>query len=111
MFDREVIEQARAVADQAAVKAGEYNGTLGEIKHWIVEHFGENGLLAAYIAGGVVLIVLLSRVAKLGFSALKYLVVPSVVLAGLASYFMGLSFAVALPVTVTICSLVLLFKG
>lgn len=111
MLNPELIAQAKEFADKAVVKAEEYNGVLGEAKHWIVQNFGENGLLAAYIAGGVLLLVLLSRLAKISFNALKYLVVPSVVLAGLASYFMGLNFAVALPVTVTICSLILLFKG
>lgn len=111
MLNPELIAQAKEMADKAAVKAHEYEGTIGQARQWILDHFGQNGLLAAYVAGGVVLIVLLSRLVKIGFSAVKYLVVPSVVLAGLASYFMGLNFAVALPVTVTVCSLILLFKG
>lgn len=111
MFNAELIAQVREFADKAAARAHEYEGVIEQARQWIVDHFGQNGLLAAYIAGGVIVILLLSRLAKIGFNALKYLVVPSVVLAGLASYFMGLNFAVVLPVTVTICSLVMLFKG
>lgn len=111
MRNLELFAQARELADRAALKVQEYESIFGQARQWIVDHFGQNGLIAAYIAGGVILIVLLSRLVKIGFSALKYLVVPSVVVAGLASYFMGLNFAIALPVTVTVFSLVLLFKG
>ena len=111
MFSPELIAQAKQMADKAATTAHEYEGVFGQARQWIVDHFGQNGLLAAYVAGGVILIVLLSRLASVSFKAVKYLVVPSIVLAGLASYFMGLNFAIALPVTVTICSLLLLFKG
>ena len=111
MPDMELLTQAKELAETAATKADEYSGVLGSIRELILEHFGHNGLLAAYVAGGVLLLVLVSRLFKISFAALKYLVIPSLVLAGLASYFTGFSFAVSLPVTVAACSLVLLFKG
>lgn len=107
----EMLQQAKELADQATAKANEYSGVFGQAKHWIVAHFGENGLLAAYVALGVIALVLVLRVAKTSFNALKYLALPALILAGLASYFWNIDFAVSLPVTVTACSLLLLFKG
>lgn len=107
----ELLSQARELADQAAVKADEYAGVLGQAREFIVAHFGLTGLYATYITLAVLILFVVSRLAKLTFSALKYLVVPSVALAFLASLFLPFSFAMALPVSVTVCSLFLLFKG
>ena len=63
------------------------------------------------MALGVIALVLVLRVAKTSFNALKYLAVPALILAGLATYFLQVDFAVSLPVSVTACSLLLLFKG
>jgi hypothetical protein len=37
--------------------------------------------------------------------------IPAVALAFLATFFLNCSFIVALPIAVTVCSLLLLFKG
>jgi hypothetical protein len=106
-----LVAQARELVDEATVRAEEYSGVLGQAKGFIVEHFGQNGLIAAYIVLAVLILFIVSRLAKLTFSAVKYLVIPSVALAFLASFFLPFSFAAALPVSVTVCSLFLLFKG
>lgn len=107
----EIISQVKATADQATLKADEYSGLLGPVKEFIVNHFGENGLLAAYLIAAVLVLVVVSRLIGIGFKALKYMVVPAVVMAFLASVFLPFSFVMALPVTATSCSLFLLFKG
>lgn len=107
----ELLSQVRALADQATVKADEYSGVLGTAKQYILEHFGEAGLIATYIALAVLVLFIVSKLAKLTMSAVKYLVIPAVALAFLASLFLPYSFAAALPVSVTVCSLFLLFKG
>jgi hypothetical protein len=106
-----MLNQAKALADQASVKAEEYSGILGTAREFIVEHFGETGLIATYIALAVLVLFVVSRLAKLTFSAVKYLVIPALALAFLASLFLPYSFAAALPVSVTVCSLFLLFRG
>ena len=107
----ELLSQAKQIADDAAVKAEEYSGLLGQAKGYILDHFGQTGLYAAYITVAVLLLFVVSRLAKLTFSAVKYLVIPAVALAFLASVFLPYSFAITLPVSVTVCSLFLLFKG
>lgn len=107
----ELFSQVQLLADQASVKADEYSGVLGAARQYIVDHFGESGLLATYIALAVLVLFIVSKVAKLTLSAVKYLVIPAVALAFLASILSPYSFAAALPVSVTVCSLFLLFKG
>ncbi len=111
MPDLDLLGQAAEFVEKASTSAEEYSGVVESIKAMIVGQFGENGWIAACVAVVVLALVLVTRLAKISFSALKYLVVPSIVLAGLASYLLGFSFVVALPVTVTACSLVMLFKA
>ncbi|PWB73094.1 hypothetical protein C3F09_05670 [candidate division GN15 bacterium] len=84
---------------------------LSPLKQMILDQFGWPGLMAAYIAGGVILLLVVWRLTKLTFAAIKYLVVPSLGLALIVSLVSPYSFAAALPVTVTLCSLLLLAKG
>jgi hypothetical protein len=111
MLTPELLAQVKQVADRATVKAEEYSGVIGSAKGYIIDHFGQNGLYAAYVASAVIILFLVSRLAKLTFSAVKFLVIPSLALAFLSSMFLPFSFAAALPVSVTVCSLFLLFKG
>ena len=111
MPSTDIINQVREAADKAALKAEEYSGAVSSAKGFIVEHFGQNGLIAAYVLSAVVLLLLVSKLAKLTWSAVKFLAIPAVALAFLATFFLNCSFVTALPVTVTVCSLVLLFKG
>ena len=106
-----MLSRLKAVSDDLSGHAEEYSGLLGSAKQLIVQHFGENGLIAAYIVLAVLILFIVSRLAKLTFSALKYLVVPALVLAFVGSMVLPYSFAMLLPVTVAGCSLVLLFKG
>ena len=84
---------------------------LAPLKAIILERFGQTGLVAAYVATAVIGFLILWRMMKITFAAIKYLILPAVGLALLASWCLPYSFAVALPVTVTLCSLVLLVKG
>ena len=111
MLTPDLLSQVKRFTDEATVRAEEYSGVLGSAKGYIIDHFGQNGLYAAYIAAAVIVLFLVSRLAKLTFSAVKYLIIPSLALAFLASLFLPFSFAAALPISVTVCSLFLLFRG
>ncbi|MBU0984339.1 MAG: hypothetical protein KKA42_10750 [candidate division Zixibacteria bacterium] len=106
-----MLNQVKNLADEASIRAEEYSGAVGAAKGYIIEHFGQNGLIAAYIALAAIALFVLSRLAKLTLSTVKYLVIPAIALAFLASVILPYSLAVTLPVSVTLCSLVLLFKG
>ncbi len=111
MSGGELLTQVKQVADDAAKRADEYSGVLGSIQGVIIEHFGQNGLYAAYILAACFILFIVSKLAKMTFSTLKYLIVPAVILAFVGSLFVPYSFPALLPVTVTVCSLFLLFRG
>ncbi len=111
MSNGSLLAQAKAIADDAARRVDEYSGVIGSVQRLIVEHFGQNGLYAAYIVLAAIVLLIVAKLAKITFSTLKYVVIPSVALAFLGTFFVPYSFPALLPVTVTFCSLFLLFKG
>lgn len=111
MPDKALLAEAKQIFEQANVSIEHYSGILGQVQRLIVDNFGETGLYAAYISIAAVSLLLVWKLVKLSLSALKYMVVPAVGLAFIGSFFMPYSFSSLLPVTVTGCSLVLLFKG
>jgi hypothetical protein len=106
-----LMNRFQELEQQTKLAAEEYSGVLGSVKGLIVEHFGQNGLYAAYIVITVLVLVLVSRLGRITFSTLKYLVIPALALAFVGSIVSSYTFIGLLPVTVTGCSLVLLFKG
>ena len=84
----ELLSQVQAYADQAVARADEYSGGLEAAKAYIVHHFGETGLIATYIALAVLVLFVVSRIAKLTLSTIKYLVIPALALAFLTSIFL-----------------------
>jgi hypothetical protein len=92
-------------------KLGDVLGGLAPVKEAIVGQFGQAGLVAAYIALGVICLLVVYRLLKITFAILKYLVVPAVVLALVGTLILPYSFVFLLPITVSFCSLVLLFKA
>jgi hypothetical protein len=106
-----LIAQAREFADNAAESVDEYSGVLGTIQQTIVEYFGQTGLYATYIALAALVMLVVWRLTKVTFAALKYMAIPAVALAFIGSFFLPYSFVALLPATVAGCSLILLFKG
>ena len=78
MPSTEIISQVKDAADQVAVKAEEYSGVVGSAKGYIVEHFGQNGLIATYVLFAVVALLLISKLARLGWSTVKFMAIPAV---------------------------------
>ena len=103
------------VVGKIAEFAGMDSSILGQyfesIKAYILENFGEPGLYATYIAVAAIVIFVLSKLFKLSFAILKLVVVPSVALAFVATFFLPQSFFHFLPVTVSLFSVLLLFRG
>ncbi|MDH3892546.1 MAG: hypothetical protein OEV49_15885 [candidate division Zixibacteria bacterium] len=111
MSKANLLAQLSDLGDRAAAEADSVTGGLGSIKALILDYFGPNGLTAAYIVAAVLALVLVWRLVKIGFDALKYVVIPSVALAAVGSFVLGSPFVSLLPVTVVGCSLIMLFKG
>jgi threonine/homoserine efflux transporter RhtA len=97
--------------DDLSAKVGAFTGVIGSIRELIFTHFGQPGVVAAYIVVAALTLVILSRLVRIAFATIKYVVIPGIALAFIASFFLPYSFSSLLPVTVTVGSLILLFKG
>lgn len=103
--------QVGQYTDKAVEHAEEYSGLFGSIKAFIIHYFGEYGLVAACIVLATVVILVISRLAKVALATAIYLIIPAVALAFVGASVLSYSFATLLPVTATACCLILLFKG
>ena len=101
----------RKFAELIGVNSSEIIKALTGAEHFILQHFGQTGVYAAYITLAAITIYVLSKLLKLSFAILKYVVVPSVALAFVGSLFLPFSFFYMLPVTLSLSSVALLFRG
>ena len=111
MLEGSLLNLIEELWDRVSEFFDEYLGVFASIRELIIEHFGHNGLIATFIILGVLVVILVSRLAKITFATVKYLIVPAIALAFVGSLLLPYSFFILLPVTATVCSLVLLFKG
>lgn len=77
----------------------------------VYESFGMPGVYAFYIASAALAVLVITKLLKMALVVAKYLVIPSVALALLATWLFGVSFAASLPVCVVGCSVVMLVKS
>jgi len=111
MLEGHLTNLVQKLLEKASALFDEYLSCLSSVKELIIEHFGHNGLIATYIVLGVLIVVIITRLVKITFAAVKYLIIPSIALAFVGSIVLPYSFFILLPVTVTACSLILLFRG
>ncbi len=86
-------------------------GLLGPAVQFIQSHFGTPGLFAAMILSLSILALIVAKLLKIAFNVLRYVIVPSVVVAFIAAFFLPYSFVNILPVPVGLFSVVLIIKG
>ena len=107
----ELLIQIQDAAERTSVSVSEYGTIMAQIQQYILDNFGPKGLYAAYISAAAVGLLLFWKMVKLSFAALKYMVLPAVAMAFVGSFFLPYTFSTLLPVTVSGCSLFLLFKA
>ncbi len=99
------------VAELAGVDSSFLTELFESVKTFIVDRFGEPGLYAAYIATAAITLFILTKLFKISFAILKLVVVPSIALAFAATLVLPQNFFYFLPVTVSLFSILLLFRG
>ncbi|MFQ5606469.1 MAG: hypothetical protein ACE5GA_00875 [Candidatus Zixiibacteriota bacterium] len=104
-------EALRSVAEVTGQDMSGAISVIDSATRFILENFGQPGLYAAYIALAAILLLTLSRLLKLSFAIIKFVALPSVALAFVASIFLPQSFMYFLPVTVSLSSVFLLFRA
>ena len=102
-----MLDSLRTIADLGV----DTSGVLSNSYYYIYDRFGIAGVVAAAILVLALTILLLSKLAKISFNVFRYVVLPSVVLAFVVSYFLPFPFDRVLPFAVAVFSVVLLIKG
>ncbi len=105
------IDALRSLADVTGFDTSGIVSVIQSATEFIVGQFGEPGLYAAYIALAAITIVALGKLLKLSFAIVKFVALPSVALAFVASIFLPQNFMYFLPVTVSLSSVFLLFRS
>ncbi|MCH7878750.1 MAG: hypothetical protein IH914_05505 [candidate division Zixibacteria bacterium] len=105
------IEALRSLGDVTGIDTSVIVSVIQSATEFILGQFGEPGLYAAYIALASIAIVALGKLLKLSFAILKFVALPSVALAFVASIFLPQNFMYFLPVTVSLSSVFLLFRS
>jgi len=96
---------------QAASQIGEPSGLIDIGRQFIEERFGTAGLIAAALLLVSIVALLIGKVTKLSFNLVRFVLIPSVAVTFIATYFLPYSFTYILPVTVAFFSVVLMVKG
>jgi len=86
-------------------------GLLGTGVQFIQSHFGTLGLIAAIVLSLSILGLIVAKLLKIAFDVLRYVIVPSVVVTLIATFFLPYSFVHILPATVALFSVVLIVKA
>lgn len=99
------------IIQQAFSQVNEPSGLIDVGRQFIEENFGTAGLIAAALLLVSIVGLLLSKITKLSFNLVRFVVIPSVAITFVATYFLPYSFVYILPVTVAFFSVVLMVKG
>ena len=86
-------------------------GLLGPGVELIRSQFGTPGLIAATVLSLSILALIAAKLLKIVFDIFRYVVVPSVVVTFIATFFLPYPFVYILPAPVALFSVVLIIKG
>jgi hypothetical protein len=84
---------------------------LDPIRQWILDHFGQNGLYAAYLLAAAAIGLLLFKVVRFSFELVFFVALPSVIAAFVLTFFLPYSFFYLVPATTALFTLGLVLKN
>ncbi|MGB5107164.1 MAG: hypothetical protein WBP29_15215 [Candidatus Zixiibacteriota bacterium] len=87
------------------------SGIIGTGAHYIESQFGTIGVIAALILCLSILTLVVGKLLKILFNVVRYVAIPSVVVAFVATLFLPYPFAYILPAAVAVFSMVLIVKS
>ena len=99
------------ILQQATSQINDPSGIIDVGRQFIEERFGTPGIIAAALLLVSIVGLILGKVTKLSFNLVRFVVIPSVAITFIATYFLPYSFVYILPVTVAFFSVVLMVKG
>ncbi len=87
------------------------SGLLGSGLQYVRSQFGTPGVIAAAVLSLSILGLVAAKILKIVFDVLRYVVLPSVVVTFIATFFLPYSFVNILPAAVAVFSVVLIVRG
>ncbi len=100
-----------------SAQAGEINRVISEhqqildpIRQLIFDNFGQNGLYAAYLLAGAIVLLLLYKLVKFSFELIFFVALPSLLASFVLTFFLPYSFFYLLPATAAIFTLGLVLR-
>lgn len=88
----------------------ENQGLIDQARQFIVDHFGQNGLYAAYLLGAAILVLIFYKLIKLSFEVIFFVVLPSVISAFVLTFVLPYNFFYLLPATAAVFTLGLIMR-
>ena len=85
-------------------------GLLAPAKQFILDHFGQNGLYAAYALGVAIILIILYKLVKVGFEVVFFVAIPSVLAAFVLTFVLPYNFIYLLPATTALFTLGLVLR-
>jgi hypothetical protein len=85
-------------------------GILAPLQQFILEHFGQNGLYAAYLLTAALAALFAYKILKLSFEIVLFVLVPSAISAFLLTYVLPYDFSHLLPATAALFTLGLVLR-
>lgn len=85
-------------------------GIFDSVQQFIINHFGQNGLYAAYLLGAAVGALLVYKILKLSFEVILFVVLPSAISAFVLTYVLPYDFSHLLPATAALFTLGLVLR-
>ncbi len=85
-------------------------GLFETVQRFIIDHFGQSGLYAAYLLAAAMAALLAYKILKLSFEIILFVVLPSAITAFILSRFLPYDFYHMLPVTASLFTLGLLLR-
>lgn len=79
-------------------------------RQFILDHFGQNGLYAAYFLVGVIVLLAVYKLIKLSLELVFFVAIPSALTAFVLSYVLPYSFFYLLPATTALFTLGLVIR-
>lgn len=77
----------------------ENQGLIDQARRLIVDHFGQNGLYAAYLLGAAIVVLIFYKLIKLSFEIIFFVALPSVISAFVLTFVLPYTFFYLLPAT------------
>ena len=77
----------------------------------LIDQVGEKLTMGIYLCAAILILLVVFKVFKLAFNILRFVIIPSVVLAYIASMFLSFSFLAAMPVAGALFSVLLFIKS